>query len=125
MKIKTILFPLFAAVLLAVSGCTSPTRYVDGAMIRLDKDTEYHVEDFDGGFVLTVEYSRYQSVSESDAVDSAAMSQMLSLAYDIAERRGKSIKPVNEQRIRKSMGRNDFTGITSWSGTVKVVYDDV
>ena len=125
MKIKFVILSLVAAVLLAVSGCATPARYVDGAMIRLDKDTEYHVEDVDGGFVLTVEYSRYQFIPESDAVDAAATSQMLSLAYDIAERRGKSIKPVNEQRIRKSMGRNGITGITSWSGTVKVVYDDV
>ena len=65
---------------MAVSGCTSPTRYVErGGMIPgLDKDTEYHVgKDFDGGFVLTVElFSVYQSVSENSdyfAVDSAAI----------------------------------------------------
>ena len=119
-KINAVLFAIFATVLLLVNGCSTPTRYVDEQMIHLDKDTKYHVEDFDGGFVLTVEYSRYQFASESEAVDKVATSQMLSLAYDIAEERGETIKPINEQRIRKSMGRNEITGITSWSGTVKI-----
>ena len=116
---------ILVVAVLAVSGCATPDRYIDEPMIRMDKDTEYFVEDFDGGFILTVEYSRFQFIPESDAVDKAANSRMLSLAYEIAEQRGKTIKPVNEQRIRKSMGRNGITGITSWAGTVKVFYSDV
>jgi len=47
---------------------------------------------------------------------------MLSLAHELAEQRGKKLEPINEQRIRKSMGRNGVTGITSWSGMVPATY---
>ena len=36
------------------------------------------------------------------------------------EARGRKIQPVNEQRIRLSMGRDGFTGITSCSATAPV-----
>ena len=93
-------------------------------MTKLDQHTEYAVDEFDGGFSLTIYYSRYQFIPESDAVDAAAETQLTSLAYEIADRRNKKIQPINEQRIRKSMGRNGVSGITSWSGTVKVFYQD-
>lgn len=35
------------------------------------------------------------------------------LAWEVAEKKGRKIDPINEQRIRISMGRNGFSGITS------------
>ena len=105
-------------------GCATPVAYTTQPMTRLDQHAEYAVEDFDGGFTLTILYQRYQFIPESDAVDNAASSQLLSLAHDIADRRGKALKPINEQRVKKSMGRNGLTGITSWTGTVKAFYSE-
>ena len=93
-------------------------------MTKSDKDTSYNVEEHDDGFTITVFYSRYQFIPESDAVSAAGKSALLSTAYDVADARGKQIKPINEQRIKMSMGRTGVSGITSWSGTVRVFYDE-
>lgn len=67
------------------------------------------------GFDLTVNYSRYQFIPESSAVAVACKSALTSLAHELADKKGRKIKPLNEQRIRISMGRNGLTGITSCS----------
>ena len=76
------------------------------------------------GFSLTVYYSRYQFIPEADAVALACKSALTSIAHELAERRGREIKPVNEQRIRISMGRNGVSGITSRSATAPIDYSD-
>jgi hypothetical protein len=43
-----------------------------------------------------------------------------SLAYDLADQRGRKIVPINEQRIKMSFGRNGFSGTTSCSATAPV-----
>lgn len=89
-------------------------------MTPYDKDTEYAVEERLEGFALTVYYSRYQFIPESDAVATACKSALTSLAWELAEKRGKPIEPINEQRIRISMGRNGLSGITSCQGNTVV-----
>lgn len=103
-------------------GCASPVGYTTQSMHRRDKDTTYRVDDHDSGFSITVYYSRYQFVPESTAVALAGKSALLSIAHDVAESRGRAIDPIDEQRIKMSMGRNGLSGITSWSGSVKVFY---
>ena len=111
--------------LLALLGsCATAEKFTALPMMQRDNHTSYADEETSSGFTLFVNYSRYQHIPESNAVDQAATSQMLALAYEVAEQRGRKIERVNEQRIRKSMGRNAFSGITSWSGMVPVVYVD-
>jgi hypothetical protein len=104
-------------------SCATPVGYTEGAMTRIDKDTSYRTEETEDGFTLIVFYSRYQFVPESDAIAQAGKSALLSAAYDVAEARGKRIKPINEQRIKMSMGRNGLSGVTSWTGTVRVFFE--
>ena len=89
-------------------------------MAAYDKDTEYAVEDTGDGFIVTVNYSRYQFIPESSAVATACKSALTTIAWDVADRRRKKIEPVNEQRIRFSMGRNGVTGITSCQASAPV-----
>ncbi len=104
---------VLAACLLA--GCATPAGYTGAPMTLYDRDTEYAVENRDDGFVITIYYSRYQFIPESSAVATACKSALTSLAHEVADRRGRQIEPIDEQRIRLSMGRNGFTGITSCS----------
>jgi len=69
---------------------------------------------------LTVAYSRYQFIPESDALTAACKSSLTSIAWEIAEKRGKKILPINEQRIRLSLGRNGLTGMTLCQASVAV-----
>ena len=109
-------------VVASLSGCATADRYTDKPMIPHDAHTSYAIDETTAGFVLYVWYERFQFIPESTAVDQAATSQMLALAHEIADSRGKKIEPINEQRIRKCMGRNGVTGITSWSGTVPATF---
>ena len=104
-------------------GCATPTIYTKSPMVTYDKDTEYAVDTTEDGFSNTVYYSRYQFIPESDAVVAACRSSLTSLAYEYAEKRGRQIQPINEQRIKLSMGRNGFTGITSCCATVSVKWN--
>ena len=89
-------------------------------MTSYDKTSEYRIDDRPGGFTVFVEYERYQFIPESSAVATACRAMLTSLAHEMAEARGRKIQPVNEQRIRLSMGRNGVTGITSCSATAPV-----
>lgn len=121
MKI-TILQEVAFVLAVALCSCATPVGYTEKALARHDKNTTYRVDDHSVGFTVTMYYSRYQFVPESDAVLAAAKTNLTAICYDVADARGKEIRPINEQRIRMSMGRNGVTGITSWTGSVKVFY---
>ena len=96
-------------------GCATATKQTDASMQTYDKDTEYALTLRPDGFSLAINYSRYQFIPESDAVATACKSALTAIAYELAEKQGRKIKQINEQRIRISMGRNGLTGITSCS----------
>lgn len=94
-------------------ACATPVSHSNVPLPTYDKDTEYGLESRPDGFGITVYYSRYQFIPESDAVATACKSALTSIAWEIAEKKGKQIEQINEQRIRISMGRNGISGITS------------
>jgi hypothetical protein len=108
------------AMLASATGCMMPTRYSAGPAVHYDKDTEYAVDERPNGFSLTIYYSRYQFIPENDALVVACKQALTSLAYDIAEQRGRKIERIEEQRIKISFGRNGLTGITSCTASSPV-----
>jgi len=94
-------------------ACATPVSHTNTVLSTYDKDTEYGVEDRADGFGITIYYSRYQFIPESDAVATACKSALTSIAWEVSEKKGKQIEQINEQRIRISMGRNGLSGITS------------
>jgi hypothetical protein len=88
-------------------------KHIDAPMQQYDKNTSFATVDRPDGFALEVRYNRYQFLPESDAVAVACKSQATALAFDVAEKRGRKIEQINDQRIQISMGRNGLTGITS------------
>ena len=124
MKSNIIIKILLLSILLSItSSCTRPMGYTNKPMHTYDHNTEYTIQEKDDGFTLTLYYERYQFIPESDSVLQACKSNLTAIAYEVAENKGKKIKPINEQRIKISMGRNGFTGITSCSASVPVEYD--
>ncbi|MCK9420356.1 MAG: hypothetical protein M0R70_13345 [Nitrospirae bacterium] len=106
---------LLLIIVLLGLGCATPMKYTNSTFTTYDKNTEYAIDPMDDGFSITVYYSRYQFFPESDAVAVACKSALTALAYDYADKNNKKIQTINEQRIKISMGRNDFSGITSCS----------
>lgn len=107
MKLLTIL------ILCLLTACATPVSHTNIPLSTYDKDTEYGVEENPNGFALTVYYSRYQFIPESDALATACKSALTSIAWEISDKKGKKIEQINEQRIRISLGRNGLSGITS------------
>ena len=68
-------------------------------MSTYDKDTEYGVDKRNDGFGITVYYSRYQFISESDEVAKDCKSQLTAIAGEYSDKMDKEITPVNEPRI--------------------------
>ena len=62
-----------------------PARFVirNRILQRHDKDTTYRIDDHEDGFTITVYYSRYQFIPESDAVAMAGRSALLSRSCGI------------------------------------------
>lgn len=116
-----ILICIFVTALIA--GCATPVSHTNIPLSTFDKDTEYGIEKRDDGFAITVFYSRYQFIPESSAVATACKSQLTSIAWDHADNQGREIQPVNEQRIRMSLGRNGITGITSCQANAVVKWE--
>ena len=121
-KPPSLLLPGVAALPLAVGACATPVGHSNRPMQTYDRDTEYRVEERQGGFALTICYSCDQFIPESDAVALACRNSLTAIAHEVAERRDRRILQVNEQRIRLSMGWNGVTGITSCSATAPVDY---
>ncbi len=100
-------------VVFVLVGCATPVSHTNIPLSTYDKDTQYGIEDREDGFAITVYYSRYQFIPESSAVATACKSQLTAIAWEHSDNVGKDIEPINEQRIRISMGRNGVSGITS------------
>lgn len=98
-----------------LTGCATAVRQSAVPLTRYDKNTKCGIERRSDGFGISVYYSRYQFIPESDVVATACKAALTSIAWEYAEKQGKEITPINEQRIRLSMGRNGLTGITSCS----------
>ena len=96
-------------------GCATPTKMTEAQMTPYDKDTDYAITPRPDGFSIAINYSRYQFIPESSAVATACKSALTAIAYEQADKQGRKIQPLNEQRIRISMGRNGLLGITSCS----------
>lgn len=107
------LLPTFLLLSVLLVACATPVSHTNTSLSTYDKDTEYGVEERTDGFGITVYYSRYQFIPESDAVATACKSALTSIAWEVADKKGKQIDPINEQSIRISMGRNGLSGITS------------
>jgi hypothetical protein len=106
-----------ATAMTLIPACATPLGYTDKPLQVYDKDTSYRVDDRPNGFTVTASYSRYQFVPESDVVAAAGRSALIHIANDLAKARGRGLVALKEDQIRWSMGRNGFSGITSWSGT--------
>ena len=115
----------FGILFFLLSSCATPVSHTNIPLSTYDKDIEYGIQEKQDGFGITVYYSRYQFIPESSAVATACKSQLTAIAYDYAYNIGKEIEPINEQRIRISMGRNGFSGITSCQANTIVKYKKI
>jgi len=87
-------------------GATTPES-------KYGKNAKYTIEMQPDGFVVRVSYGRYQFIPESSVVAAECRSALTAIAWEYAERLGKQIEPINDQRIVLLMGRNGLKGTTT------------
>jgi hypothetical protein len=107
---------------LVLISCTTPLRYTDKPLQPYDRDTQHRIDETDNGFVITIYYSRFQFFPELSALALACKNSLTSIAHEHAQKKNRNIKPINEQMIKLSTGRNIAAGITSCSASVQVQY---
>jgi len=118
-------FFLGAVAAMTLMGCTTPTQYTDQPMLPFDKDTEYAIAHTDHGFIVSVRYAKFQLNAEGAAAMLVCKQQLTAVAHDFAKKQGRRIKPVNEQAIKISTGRNvPALFITSCTANVEVEWAD-
>ncbi len=113
---------LLCAFSLNLMACVSPSGYLEKEETAYDLDTSYHVEDHSDGFTLTIYYSHYQFWPNYDSVDRSGKAILRRIAKEIATEREKKLKPIAEESMETSLGRNGFSGLTSLTGEVRVYY---
>jgi hypothetical protein len=114
------LFTIITAWIILITGCTAPVKYENTPLKVYDKNTKYTIEPSKNGYYTIIDYTRYQFIPESDSVATACKSQLTAIAWEYADKQGKDIKHINEQRIQISLGRNELSGITSCKAKVFV-----
>ncbi|MDF7631467.1 hypothetical protein PUG46_19640 [Erwiniaceae bacterium L1_55_4] len=103
----------FVSCIAVLAGCTSAGHFKEMKMSKYDSNTNYGIVNKADGFGVQVDYSRYQFEPESDSVATACKSQATAIAFEHAKDIGREIKPINEQAVRISLGRNGLLGLTS------------
>ena len=104
------------ALALAVGGCTpaGPVPY--------DRNTKYRVDNASSGFTLTVDYSRSHFIPEPGAVEEACKNAFVTVAQDVAAKRGRRIQRIDEQQIATKLGTNEHSNVSYCTATGPVAW---
>ena len=118
---KKLAFSMVA--LLLVCGCFTAQNLTDESLVQYDKHTKYTISDeTDEGFTLTVYYGRYQFFTSRGNIAWDAFDKLKIIAREIAQEKGKKIKPVKQEELITSYGRNAMTSTTYCHCQTRVRY---
>lgn len=105
-----------AALALTVGGCTS------ASLVSYDRNTKYRVNNTSFGFALTVDYSRSHFVPEPEAVEEACKNAFVTVAQDVAAKRGRRVQRIEEQQIDTKLGQNADNSVLYCTATGPVAW---
>ena len=116
---------LALAVLMAAGCAREPDPY-HPLNVRAPRDAkgEFHVEERPGGFTILVEYARHQTWPDDGAVARACRTALVGIAREVAEIRGRAVKPIDESAVDVAIRRNETTRLTSCDARLAVEYVD-
>jgi hypothetical protein len=110
--------PWIGLVALALTlGSCAPAGFVP-----YDRNTKYRVDNAPFGFTLTVDYSRSHFVPEPEAVAEACKNAFVTVAQDVAAKRGRRVQRIDEQQIATKLGRNEHSNVSYCTATGPVAW---
>ena len=115
---------IIALISLLAAGCAGVVDYSRGNLVRYDENTRYHIKQLPSGMQVSVRTDVYQFIPIPSSVTEQGMSSLRFIAREQAAKLGKSIKPILDEDVKFSSGRDILTGTTSWSGTAIVMFQD-
>lgn len=99
------------ALALTLGGCGPP------GMLAYDRSTQYRVENASFGFTLTVTYSRSHFIPAPEAVEEACRNAFVTVAQDVAAKRGRRVQPIDEQQIATQLESNEHNKLSYCTAT--------
>lgn len=104
------------ALALALGGCGPP------GLLAYDPNTKYRVENASFGFTLTVTYSRSHFIPAPEAVEEACRNAFVTVAQDVAAKRGRRVQPIDEQQIATQLKSNETDKLSYCTATGPVAW---
>jgi len=92
-------------------------------LLPYDRNTKYRVENTSSGFTLTVNYSRSRFVPAPEAVEEACKNMFVTVAQDVAAKRGRRVQRINEQQIDTQLGTNENSKVLHCIATGPVTWE--
>lgn len=108
------------------AGCATPPDPYHPLHVRAPRDAkgEFHIEESPRGFTILVEYARHQARPDGGAVARACRTALVGIAREMAEVRGRVIKPIDENTVAVAIRRNETTRLTFCDARLAVEYAD-
>lgn len=91
-------------------------------LVSYDRNTKYRVENVSSGFTLTVNYSRSHFVPAPEAVEEACKNVFVTLAQDVAAKRGRRVQRIDEQQIVTQLSTNEHSKVSYCTATGPVTW---
>jgi hypothetical protein len=94
--------------------------------IRYDSDTTYQVQNISkNSFLLSIQHEKKQYMPDMAGLAVSCKSALTSLAYTLADKQSRKIKPINEQRIQLKTDRyvEKMVGISLCNASVPVEWE--
>jgi hypothetical protein len=104
------------ALALTMGGCGH------GSPVSYDRNTKYRVDRVSSGFTLTVDYSRSHFIPEPEAVEEACKNAFVTVAQDVAAKRGRRIQRIDEQQIATKLSTNEHSNVSYCTATGPVAW---
>lgn len=114
------------ALAVVVVGCAGPPDAYHPLNVRAPRDAkgEFHIEERPGGFTILLEYARHQTWQDDGPVVRTCRAALASIAREVADIRGRVVKPIDETAIAVAVRRNEATRLTSCDASLVVEYVD-
>ena len=118
---KLLITAVMFALLSACAATTVPTYdLVD--LEYYDEDTEYAIVPFDGGYDVSIAYSKYNFVHNAENHRTQCANKIVAIAKEFAEAASRPLDMPNVRRITFYNDRDTWTGVNTCRGNLTLNY---